>query len=59
MVPYIFQKKEEHMIEYYNNYSYIIKENNLDGTTKKYMEFVSDEEADEYLEEELYNEIHK
>jgi hypothetical protein len=47
------------MIEYYNNYSYIIKENNLDGTTKKYMEFVSDEEADEYLEEELYNERHK
>lgn len=59
MVPYIFQKKEEYMIEYYNNYSYIIKENNLDGTTKKYMEFVSDEEADEYLEEELYNERHK
>ena len=47
------------MIEYYDTYSYIIKENNLDGTTKKYMEFVSDEEADEYLEEELYNERHK
>lgn len=58
MVPYIFQKKEKYMIEYYNNYSYIVKENNLDGTTKKYMEFVSDEEADEYLKEELYNEKH-
>ena len=39
------------MNRYYNNYSYIIKEYDENGLIKKCMEFVSDEEANEYLKE--------